>query len=492
MQYPNLGGKIVQVTRGEFVSKAGEGKTCAFHLKYCLVAGIDGAKQKAADSEELTHLHSCGAIKVRAQNTVIISVPLLAFALSRTAGKSHLVHCLQELTSGDSFKAGLATPVLALPPSIAQVQQEVHQVQQGLPMNLPDCTIDLDTFPKHYRLHSKYQGSQPLQSDMSEFKKWLFAPIQMNRNGGKSSARTVENIERNVFLFLGYCQWQHELEEFSLSLFLDTDKYSGYIAFQMAKQNSKVNISQQLSNARKVLAFLRRSASAAVSSSISAVEVWLLNLSKQIARLLPEKKLDVGDLEEEGAWLSASEVVVMMEKLRTMALEDVAKCEGELGLFVARMLHDAALGNCMFGWIPPPRLSCLRLLQVPNHKGCLHVDCMGSVNHKNCGGNRLERKGGDLLMILPHHKNQVRWTNAEIKFKLPKELQSLLELYLEKGHSVISPASPYVFSDQKGKAMQSASQISHWWETLLKKMGSPAIFPPNRSAFLDECTVSKN
>ena len=417
---------------------------------------------------------------MRAQNTVIISVPLLVFALSRTAGKSHLVHCLQDLAKGESFKAGLATPVFALPPTPAPVTPEVHQVQQDLPMNLPDCTIDLETFPKHYRLNSRYQGSQPLHSDMAEFKRWLVAPIQMNRNGGKSAARTVQNIERNVFLFLGYCQLQHGLEEFSLSLFLDTGKYSGYIAFQMAKQNSKVNITQQLSNARKVLAFLRRNASAAVSSSISAVEVWLLQLSKQIARLLPERKLDVGDLEEEGAWLSASEVVVMMEELRTMALDEVAKCEVELSVFTARVLHDAALGNCMFGWIPPPRLSCLRLLQVPDHRGCLHVDCVGSVNHKNCGGNRLERKGDDLLMVLPHHKNQVRWTNAEIKFRLPKELQSLLDLYLEKGHSVISPASPYVFSDQKGKAMQSASQISHWWEALLKKMGSPAIFPPNR------------
>lgn len=432
-------------------------------------------KQRAASTEELDFLHSTGAIKVRAQNTIICSLSLLGFALSKTSGRGHLVSSLLELGRAEaSTSANPCPPPAPVPPPMPPPQSAT------LPMVLPECTIDLSKFPKHYSLSNKLQGSHPLFTDMMEFENWLVSPVQMNRNSGKSASRTVQNIFNNVHLYLGFLSLHFGLTELSLSLFLDLDKYSTYISFQIAKQNSRINITQQLSNARKVLAFLKRNATAKMALSISEVEVWLSKLGKQVSRLLPEKKLDVGEMEEEGTWLPACDVVKLLDSLRLMALEEVTKYEGQLSDFAARLLHDAALSSCMFGFIPPPRLSCLRTLQVPSHVGCLHQDCVGSVNHKNCGGNRLERKGEDLLMVLPHHKNQVRWVNSEIKFKLPAELQSLLELFIEKGHSVVSPGSKYMFSDQKGRVMEEASQMSHWWESLLKRLGSPAIFPPTR------------
>ena len=63
--------------------------------------------------------------------------------------------------------------------------------------------------------------------------------------------------------------------------------------------------------------------------------------------------------------MHADKVVKMVEGLRLEALAEMPK-EGNAPLseYSARLLHNAALGNTMFGHIPPPRLSCLRTLQV--------------------------------------------------------------------------------------------------------------------------------
>ena len=85
-----------------------------------------------------------------------------------------------------------------------------------------------------------------------------------------------------------------------------------------------------------------------------------------------------------------------------------------------------------------------------------------------------------MWMILPHHKLQVRWNKTAIRVRLPQQLQDLLTLYLEQGQHVVSPNSPYIFSDSKGKAMLEATSMTIWFHQLLRTLGSPAIFPPNR------------
>lgn len=445
-------------------------------------AGISGAKQRFANVEELNHLHNSGAIKARAQNTVLISMPLLSFAISRVAGKCHLVPSLQLLGKASSHTGevqGSLIPSIAAGPALPPLQPAPLAPSPAHPVVLPECTVNLSTFPKHYRLNKKLQAQEPLHSQMVAFHQWLVAPIQLDRNGGPSASRTVQNIVRNVYLYQGFLHWHLATEDFSLLHFLDLDLYSKYISFQLAKENSRVNLSQQLSNARKVLAFLKRKADARLCASISSIETWMLRLSKQIVALLPQARQDIGQMEQEGTWLPASDLVALLDKLRVEAVRAV-NMEGCVSEYGARLLHDAALSSTMFGYIPPPRLSCLRTLQVPWLKGCLHVDCIGSAGHHDCGGNRLEMRGRDMWMILPHHKNQVKWSNAAIQFRVPEELQSLLELYLKRGHSIISPQCQFVFTDHKCKPMVEAAQMSYFWEQLLKRLGSPAVFPPNR------------
>ena len=448
-------------------------------------AGVFGAKQRHAAGAELEHLHSTGAIKVRAQNSSIISLQLLGYAMSRVVGKGHLVASILELSKAGSHISGLATTII---PSMA-VPEAVPEAATVHPVVLPFCKINLNTFPKHYSLNKKLQSEEGLHKEMGEFVTWLSTPIMINRAGKKSACRTVQNLVKNVNLYFGFCHWEYELEKFSLALFLDTQKLSAYIAFQLAKKNGKACLSQILSHARKVCSYLRRDTDPSVTrvvvdpalvAAVNRVEVWLLRLSKQIGSVLLQPKPDIAVLERDGKWLPADELVVLLDKLRLEALASVPSDKSvRLSAYTARHVHDAALSSVMFGFIPCPRLSCVRTLQCPWFKKCIHEDCRGSQLNSECKGNILEMRGDDMWLVLSHHKNSAKWDGSLIQFRLPSALRDLLHLYLTRCHSVLSYGCPTVFTDQKSRPMVAASQLSFYWESILRRCEAKATFGPN-------------
>ena len=238
-------------------------------------------------------------------------------------------------------------------------------MQAAHPVELPRCDVDLARFPKKYGLPRRLRGQAGLHADMRELVAWLKAPIQTTRDGHSSASRTIKNIVKNVYLYLGFCHRQLEQEVFHLALFLDLDKYAAYIAFQVAKQNGRASITQQLSHARKVCSFLRRSADQERVTAISEVETWLRRVSQQIVKILPQPRKDVGLLVASKQWMDAAELAVFVERFRLEILALLpANLEVPLCEYTARQLHDATLANTLYGHIPPLRLSCVRTLQV--------------------------------------------------------------------------------------------------------------------------------
>lgn len=154
---------------------------------------------------------------------------------------------------------------------------------------------------------------------------------------------------------------------FHLALFLDLRMYAAYISFQLAKGNGLACLSQQLANARKVCGFLRRNADQGRRAAIDGVVLWMERVSKQLGKVMPQAKQDIGVMEASGQWMSADGVCTILEDLRVEALDEMPEdWHAPLSEYAARLLHDAALGNAMFGHTPPPRLSCLRTMQVSN------------------------------------------------------------------------------------------------------------------------------
>ena len=154
------------------------------------------------------------------------------------------------------------------------------------------------------------------------------------------------------------------------------------------------------------------------------VSLWLL----QVADQLPRRHKDPASLLAAGKWISAPELVHII---------DTAWKHAELGLQqegvtvqTSRQLHDAALASVTFSHLPPIRLSCIRGLVAPSYQGpCLHPDC----KLPGCEGNRLYIITTSPLLMriqLPHHKNACKWGQASIEFDLPAELAELLYTYL--------------------------------------------------------------
>ena len=445
-----------------------------------MIAGIPGAKQRHANSAEVEHLHLNKAIKLRAPNTALISLPLLGYAVGRVSGKTSLVPSILELTSAPSHNpAAPRRQEGTISPAVQPIATAVH------PVVLPVCPVNVNVFPRHYSLPQKQQSQPLLHKEIREFKSWMSTPIMLSRPGKSSASRTVDNVLKNCFLYLGFLFHHLRLEVFNLSLFLDTKMFSAYIAFLLAKGNQRACLTQLLSNARKVCHFLRRETASggpatALVASVNGVETWLLRLSKQIITVLHKPKTDIAVLEKNNQWMAADELVVLLDKLRVDALAQLPADRKEvLSAYVARQIHEAALSSCLFGHLPPMRLSCIRSLQCPWFQRCVHRDCVGTLGNKDCQGNKLEVRGIDLYVILSHHKNRAKWEGSVIQFKVPQELRDLLHVFLWRCHPVLSPGVPFVFSDHKGRPFLEAAQLSVHWEQLLRNCGAKAVFPPN-------------
>ena len=154
------------------------------------------------------------------------------------------------------------------------------------------------------------------------------------------------------------------------------------------------------------------------------VPLWLLQLADQI----PRRHKDPASLLAAGKWMSAPELVHIIDTAWKHAELDLQQ-QG-VTVQTSRQLHDAALASVTFSHLPPIRLSCIRGLVAPSYQGpCLHPDC----KLPGCEGNRLYIITTSPLLMriqLPHHKNACKWGQASIEFDLPAELAELLYTYL--------------------------------------------------------------
>ena len=272
-----------------------------------------------------------------------------------------------------------------------------------------------------------------------------------------------------------------------MACFKDAALYAAYLAFHLKKKSTINTMTNQISTATKVLTWFKTTASSEHTVELTHLQDWLSNVRTQLVGSMAKRRLDPVQLEEEDAWLPAHEMVALLDQYRLQVLSRVPK-EGLCNPHTARLLHDAALSSCMFGYLPPIRLSCLRSLVIPGMgtTACMDKDCKMK---QQCKGNRLLWRQGSLWIMLPHHKNQKRHDCEPIDLQLPEEMQQLMAMYLEKGHPVLaSSGMQHMFMDKKGRPMEKAATMTHYWQHLLTQMGAKAKFPPNRlrHIFVDE------
>lgn len=253
---------------------------------------------------------------------------------------------------------------------------------------------------KHFSLSQAERQQEPVYSEMKSYKAWLTTSIQMDRAGKAVAPRTVENIFNHAYQYLGFLKMHMGRRAPSLQHYTDMEAFSSFLAFQVAKQNVYTTLSQQISSARKTLTYIATHSSQKKDREIHAIKEWLSRLSSQLSGILPKPRMDVGELQANNQWVEAEEVVGRFDMLRIQALQRLEQERHIPSVGGARLLHDAALTSCMFGYLAPLRLVALRNLQLPSTEGCLYQGCQ----KQNCQGNRLENKEGQLYMVLRHYK----------------------------------------------------------------------------------------
>ena len=266
---------------------------------------------------------------------------------------------------------------------------------QLMPLQLPVNVVAAHDMNLHFSLSHKDREQQPLAGDIAAFKAWASEPIQLNRIGGCIVPRTLENITSHVYQYMGFLKLHLQKAQPSLLDFLDLQSYAAYISFQRAKGNVYNTVSQQLASARKMLEFLAIKGGVTATAA-AAARNWLSRLNKQLATVLPlgSTTIDLCDLP------SAHEIVQLIERFKCTTLGGLPPPGQPLSLETAKTLQQAALSCCIFGYLPPVRLVCLRTLQVPDSSKCLFGGCLKF----GCKGNRLVWENKHLVMLLNHYK----------------------------------------------------------------------------------------
>ena len=70
-------------------------------------------------------------------------------------------------------------------------------------------------------------------------------------------------------------------------------------------------------------------------------------------------------------------------------------------------------------------------------------------------------------MQLPHHKNEAKWGRAAISFNLPQDLAVVMDLYISKGHKLLTEYIGldnvcHVFVDRKGRPFLDTNLTIYW------------------------------
>lgn len=266
------------------------------------------------------------------------------------------------------------------------------------PIKLPQLKLSRADYSMHFSLHPAEQEKEPVKSQVQALFAWLKEDIQLDRQNAPLAFRTRENMAKHIWQYLGFLQLHLKRDQVSLLDFLDLNRYASYISFHKGKGNCYSTIVVHITTAKSILHYLGATNRATIVQ-IQESKAWLSTVQKQLAMLMPKA---VPDLELP----KAHTVVRYITQFSVRVFQQTPKLSsGQPYTPVqARNIHDAALACCMFGYLPPVRLVCLRTLQLPNTNGCLTPGC----TRHGCQGNRLLVKDGHFHMLLSHYKVERR------------------------------------------------------------------------------------
>ena len=192
--------------------------------------------------------------------------------------------------------------------------------------------------------------------------------------------RTVENIITTTRLFLGFVKKHVPKAErprlLSMELLLNAQPQAAFWSFQVKAGCGKNTVAQRISHLRSVLAYLEVGADPQQGMKVEQMADWLGRLGKQLVPSLPMQQKSIAQLQEQGEWLPAADVVQLHDRLRVAALSKIPASPAMCSPWAAMQLQGACMVNLSMEYMPPVRPSCIISLQVSDPQGrCLSQDC---------------------------------------------------------------------------------------------------------------------
>lgn len=345
-----------------------------------------GVTQRLAETKERQFMAFTGAIKPKGPSCSLLEVTSLSQLLPNFTVDAKLapqIAAIAQLPADDGAPASSQ-------PSNPQ------QLGQG-PLTLPINRVSQTDLKLPYSLHQAEQMQQPVQGQMEAFMAWLSQPIQLDRKGAPLADRTQLNVTKHVWQYLGFLQLHLSRDQLSLWDFLDLEAYAAYISFHRARGNEYSTIVVHFTSAKQVLQYLASIRASAIPRVQNAKE-WISRVQRQLGQLMTKPAADPADLPP------AHHIVRLVDSFRQATLRSLPLDSQPWSLEQARAVHDACLACCMFGYIPPVRLLCLRTLQMVGTTGCHWPGC----KRPRCEGNRLAVINNQLHFILSHYKVEKR------------------------------------------------------------------------------------
>lgn len=375
-----------------------------------------------------------------------------------------------------------------------------HEVPTELPrLNLTQAELHIP----HYTLSKiaplLWEGSLATEVG-GDFYNYLTAPFILDRPSKlqlkSTNSNTWRNVKSSIGQFMGFAHLYMGHEQPRLALYRDHfQTFLAYVSFLEAREVEGVAFYTACSTAKRVLAYLRHSATSQgtpyapdqEATYAKQVEV-VTGVANQLGPIKRNPKADQDQMEAEGGWLDAQHVVYFSSKVvdgakGALSLAGGAQCM-RIGPAAptAWKVHDALLVAFMFGYLPPIRPSVLISITHPatervRPEVCKAVGC----TLKNCKGNRIMRCPTGYELHLPHHKNGRKWNRKVVHFRLPPELNPLLQAWVEYGWSYLKkgPHVHTLFLNNRGERLTFGS-LGTKWKAMLRDAGIQACFPPRR------------
>ena len=199
---------------------------------------------------------------------------------------------------------------------------------------------------------------------------------------------------------------------------------------------------------------------------------WLQALRSQVCEYLPRCAYSLSDPALIDATALLKLLITFKDSTWATYQADMAKY-GHATNDSIRGIHDATMLCCMFGWVPPMRVSMLISLMKPHQKHqCLEPSCI-------CPGNYLHHESPTQLAVSwHHHKTARKQGGGAISYVLPQELNTMFNVLLDRVNRKYLESKEQVdrtvFLSPTGREL-SMSTWGHYFDKLVTKIGKRTL-----------------